>query len=389
MTIVRKQFDCENNISYGKHTDYSTARAYMKKFDLLIIPLLLCAACGRTHSPRYQAIVDARHAGAPGAASEGAVTFSSIAAALSRVPADNPAPYTIFIRKGRYHEKLSVNRPYVHFVGESRDETVITFDACGETPNPRGETYGTWGCATLIITKADFSAENLTIENGFDYPANAAKADDDLTKVKHAQAVALMIAEGSDRAAFRNCRIAGYQDTLFPNAGRSWFHRCQILGHVDFIFGAGQAVFEACEIVSRDRQGKDPTGYVTAPSTLASYPYGFLFIDCRLLKEKPELAPGSVRLGRSWHPHGNLRASGSTIFIRCYMDDHFGREGYATISSTDSTGRKIEFEVGPDSRFFEYGSYGPGAVASPRRPLLDPEAAGWYTADHLLNGWEP
>jgi pectinesterase len=176
---------------------------------------------------------------------------------------------------------------------------------------------------------------------------------------------------------------------VFANAGRQYFFQCQILGHVDFIFGAGQAVFARCEIVSRNRPGKDPTGFVTAPSTPVGYPYGFLFIDCRLVKETPELPAGSVRLGRPWHPKADLRASGSAAFVNCYMDDHIGAEGYAAISSTDSAGNRIWFEVKADSRFFEYGSYGPGAIESSQRPTLDNEAVKWYTAANVLNGWIP
>ena len=41
----------------------------------------------------------------------------------------------------------------------------------------------------------------------------------------------------------------------------------KIAGSVDFIFGAGQAVFDECEIVSRDRGSRTNNGYVTAPST--------------------------------------------------------------------------------------------------------------------------
>ncbi len=92
------------------------------------------------------------------------------------------------------------------------------------------------------------------------------------------QAVALMTDLGSDRATFVNVKITGYQDTLFPNSGRSYFHKCEVWGHVDFIFGAGQAVFDDCDIVSRDRGSKTNNGYVTAPSTKGDQPYGFLFV---------------------------------------------------------------------------------------------------------------
>jgi len=356
---------------------------------LWFLILFFCLNCARHIVPPYHAIVVDGYSGKPGAIIDDAPTFATIGEALTTVPKENTAPFIIYIRNGRYYKKLSVDNAHVHFSGESRDETIISFDASGDTPNPDGKAYGTWGCCTLRITAPDFHAENLTIENGFNYPANAAKADNDPTKVRNPQAVALMTAAHSDRAVFRNCKIVGYQDTVFANAGRHYFYQCRILGHVDFIFGAGQVVFDDCDIVSRNRKDKNPTGYVTAPSTPIIYPYGFLFTNCRLVKESPDIPAGSVRLGRPWHPHADPRISGSAIFVNCFMDDHIGATGYARISAIDSTGRRIWFDLEADSRFFEYGSYGPGAISSIQRPTLDEKAATWYTAAHVLNGWMP
>lgn len=341
------------------------------------------------NSLSIQAVVVAGYSGIPGALIEGKPTFGTISAALEMIPKANRAPFVIYIRKGRYYEKINVNHAQVCFWGESRTETTITYDASGDTLNPYGEAYGTWGCATLTIKAPDFQAANLTLENGFDYPSNAAKSDADPTKSQRQQAVALMTTLESDRTIIHNCRVVGYQDTLFANVGRHYFQQCQILGHVDFIFGAGQAIFDDCDIVSRDRKGQCPTGYVTAPSTPISYPYGFVFADCRLLKENRGIPPGSVRLGRPWHPQADPQVSGSAVFIRCYMDDHIGATGYARISSRDAQGQQIWFAVKADSRFFEYGSYGPGAIENQKRPMLDKKAVAWYAPTQVLNGWLP
>jgi len=354
-----------------------------------ILILLLCLAANFSPAAAQNAIVDAKYSGKPGARIDGTSRFATIGQALASIPIENTRPFIVHIKDGRYNEKLRVDRAGVHFVGESRDGTVITHNDCGDTPAPGGGTYGTQGSFTLQISAPDFSAENLTIENSFDYEANAAKPDDDPTKAQNPQAVAVMTTRGSERAAFCNCTIKGYQDTLFADAGRHYFHGCRILGHVDFIFGAGQAVFESCDLISRDRREKNPTGFVAAPSTLIAHPYGFLFIACRLLKETPALPAGSVRLGRPWHPGADQRAEGSAIFIRCYMDDHIGPEGYAPISARDSTGQRIWFEVKADSRFFEFGSHGPGAIKSSKRPTLDEKQIAWYTVAHVLNDWLP
>jgi pectinesterase len=294
----------------------------------------------------------------------------------------------ILLRNGRYREKLTIDRPYLTLRGESRDRTVLTYDAAADTPTPTGGTYGTRGSYTLRVVAPDVRAENLTIENAFDYPANAAKPDSDRTKMRNPQAVALMTDLGSDRAAFVNVRFLGYQDTLFPNSGRSYFSRCEVWGHVDFIFGAGQAVFEDCDIVSRDRGSATNNGYVTAASTPASRPHGFLFVRRRLRKERPSMAPGSVTLGRPWHPFADPAAVGSVAFIECWMDDHIGAKGWDRMSSVDSTGTRVWYE--PESaRFFEFGTTGPGAVTSPTRRTLSAVAAARYTASLTLDGWQP
>ena len=359
-----------------------------KRMIRLLISLLFCAICPLSFAAQ-NAIVDANFAGKPGTIIDGIPHFSLIQQALATVPETNSEPFVIQIKDGRYFEKLQVDKANVQFVGESMDGTIISFDANAETPDPTGGNSGTPGSYTLQIAAPDFRAENLTIENSFDYPANAAKPDNDPSKIQNAQAVALMTAEGSDRAVFCNCIIRGFQDTLFADAGRHYFHNCRILGHVDFIFGAGQAVFERCDIVSRNRNGKNPTGYISAPSTPISFPFGFLFLHSRLQKETPELPAGSVRLGRPWHPGANPKVEGSAVFIQCFMGDHIGPEGYARISARDSSGQRIWFEVQPDSRFFEYGSIGPGARISPARPVLDKRAMAWYTAENVLNGWQP
>lgn len=56
------------------------------------------------------------------------------------------------------------------------------------------------------------------------------------------QAVAAMIS--GDKASFYNCGFYGIQDTLWDVEGRHYFKNCFIQGAVDFIFGAGQSLYE-------------------------------------------------------------------------------------------------------------------------------------------------
>jgi pectinesterase len=336
----------------------------------------------------YAAIVDAKFAGSDGAMVGGTPTYRSIGDALTGLPANGASRAVVFVRNGRYREKLTVDRPRVTLLGESRDGTVLTYDAAADTRTQTGGTYGTRGSFTLRIVAPDFRAENMTIENAFDYPANAAKPDSDKTKYRNPQAVALMTDLGSDRAVFANVKISGYQDTLFPNSGRSYFAKCEVWGHVDFIFGAGQAVFDDCDIVSRDRGSKTNNGYVTAPSTKADRPFGFLFIGSRLKKESARMAPASVTLGRPWHPFADATVLSAVAYINCWMDDHIGDKGWDRMSSVDSTGTRTWYEPA-DARFVEFGTKGPGAVSSASRRVLTADDAKRYTPSAVLDGWVP
>ena len=355
----------------------------------LLAALLVALPAWAERSPapagRIAAVVDARHAGAAGARVGGVPTYRTIGEALAAAPPGGR--YLVLVRAGRYREKLSVERPGVTLRGEGRDVTVLTFDAAADTPRPEGGTYGTRGSFTLRVAAPDFHAEALTIENAFDYPANAALPPDDARRYRNPQAVALLLDAGSDRAVFRDCRVSGHQDTLFADAGRAYFRGCQILGHVDFVFGAGRVLFEECDLVSLDR-GRSPNGYVTAPSTPAGQRYGFVFLRSRLLKESPAMAAGSVLLGRPWHPGADPRAVGSAVFLDCWLDDHVAADGWAGMGSTTPAGERVWFRA-EDARFREYGSRGPGALRSAARPRLTAREARAYRPRRVLAGWRP
>ncbi len=336
----------------------------------------------------YAAIVDTKYTGKAGDSINGTPVFRTIGDAMNGMTANGGARAVVFIRNGRYHEKLTIDRPRITLRGESRDSTIITYDAAADTPSPGGGRYGTRGSFTLRIVAPDFRAENLTIENAFDYAANAAKPDSDSTKFRNPQAVALMTDLGSDRAMFVNVRILGHQDTLFTNSGRNYFYKCYIAGHVDFIFGAGKSVFDDCDIVSLDRGSKTNNGYVTAASTPIKEKYGFLFLNSRLKKESQGMAPQSVTLGRPWHPFADPDAVASVAFINTWMDDHIGTKGWDRMSSIDSTGTRVWYEPA-SARFVEFGSKGPGAIRSPVRRVLSEKEARAYTIEAVLDGWRP
>ncbi len=318
------------------------------------------------------------------ALARGAPAFNSVQAAIAQAPADGIRPFRILVTRGRWHEKLVVDKPFVHLVGEDRDGSVLTHDTAAGQRRPDGEPWGTWGCASLIVRAPHFAARNLSIENAFDYAGHLRAPKLAAIGPNGAQAVALMLDAGSDRALVQDVSLLGHQDTLFVEAGRSLFRNCFIAGSVDFAFGAGEARFDACELHSRYREGKPQQGYVAAPSTLATQQFGLVFLQCRLTREAA-IPAHSVALGRPWRPtkqfadgrYGDPQVVGAAAFLRCWMDDHIAREGWDEMSYTARTGERVAFDP-LQARLFEFENEGPGAGTHPRRRLLTREQAAPY-----------
>ena len=333
-------------------------------------------------------VVDAAYTGADAALVNGIPTYRTLNAALNDAPGASQQPWTIRLRAGRYREKVSVDKPNIRLIGAHRDSTVITWADAAGFPERGGGTIGTRGSWTLRATVADFHATHLTIENAFDFNANARKANTDSTKLQGTQGVALALTERSDRTVLSDVALLGHQDTFFANAGRAYVVNSRIAGNVDFIFGNGRVVFDSSEIVSLDRGVADNNGYIAAPSTDVST-YGFLFLRSRLLKQSAKMAANSVALGRPWHPSADPRAVGQAVFVECWMDDHISTAGWDRMSSTVTVGgERIWFEPSA-ARFYEYRSTGPGAKPGPTRRQLSEGDVRSYTPALFLNGWIP
>ena len=322
--------------------------------------------------------------------------FASVAEAFERAPRDSTKPYRILLRAGTWREKLTIDKPFIHLIGEDPERSILSFDAWSGQLAPDGERWGTRRSATLSIAASDFAAANLSIVNSFDY--DRAIANPPPSAALGYQAVALALNTGADRAAFDNVFLDGHQDTLMADAGRASFQGCRIRGHIDFIFGAGTAWFEDCEIVARMRArtpDEGRVGYLTAPSTLRSTPYGLVFQRCRLTKE-PAVPPHSYALGRPWRPtttfadgrYGNPAAIGQAVFLNCWMDDHIEPAGWDRMGYNTKEGTRAFVEPS-EARFREYRSRGPGAKRHAARKLLTRNEAREFARGRVLEGWGP
>lgn len=322
--------------------------------------------------PRYDAIVaPPGRTGLPAGR-----RFSDLEAALKAAPASAERPYRIWIARGDWVGQFVVDRPHVKLVGEDRTSTRLCFTAASGMIAPDGRPYGTFRTAVLKVTAPGFSARSLTIENRFDGTAEMRKTGPRLLSDAPAgpQAIALSLIEGSDGARLEQVDIHSHQDSLFTDAGSSRFSDCLVTGSYDFIFGAGSALFERCEIRSRLRPDPEQvTGYVAAPSTLAERTVGLLFHRCRLTREAGVI-DDSVFLGRPWRPskrfddgrYGDPMAVGMAAYLDCWMDAHIAPAGWTEMWFTDRTGNTRHMLQPEEARFSEYRSGGPGA---PRRGI--------------------
>ncbi|RZK86772.1 MAG: pectin esterase, partial [Hymenobacter sp.] len=132
-------------------------------------------------------------------AKDGTGNYTTVQAAVAAAPTGRTTAYTIYIKDGIYAEKITVpsNKPFLQFVGQSVANTILTWNDNANTPNGSGGTVGTGGSGSIVVNATDFSALNITFVNSFG---------------DGSQAVAVSLY--ADRAAFKNCRFLGNQDTL-------------------------------------------------------------------------------------------------------------------------------------------------------------------------------
>ncbi|WP_347384887.1 pectinesterase family protein [Paenibacillus pabuli] len=325
-------------------------------------------------------------------AADGSGDFATIQAAIDAIPDQNTDKFVVRIRQGVYVEKLHIEKPWVHLIGEGAEQTIVTYDDYALKTFPDGELYHTFHSYTALIGADDFTAEGLSF-------VNSAGPGKDV-----GQALAVYV--DGDRAAFRGCRFIGHQDTIFtgplpeqpmdrasfggPRDGaerrklRQYYEDCYIEGDIDFIFGSATAVFKDCEIFAKNRLSDHASaeekvnGWITAASTPEDVRYGYVFIDCALTGNAP---PQSVYLGRPWRNHAKV------CFLHCWMGAHVKQEGWHNWNKPDAEASVV---------FAEYNSKGPGAGSRagrvPWATILNEQQAMEYSLSRVLSGedeWQP
>lgn len=279
-------------------------------------------------------------------AADGTGNFRTVQEAVNAVRDYTPIPRAIFVRNGVYHEKLLIPewKTGITIVGESVERTIIEWDDhAGKGP------INTFTSYTARVSGNDIHIHNITFVNSAG-PVG--------------QALALFV--DGDRVLFEHCRFIGNQDTIFAagEGSRQYFLGVYVEGTTDFIFGPGTAYFENCEVRSKARS------YITAASTPAGIPYGFVFDRCRLTADS---SVDGVYLGRPWRDHAR------TVFLQTEMGRHIIAAGW------HNWGRP---EAERTSYYAEFASVGPGASGArvPWSHTLRGADAAKYSRDEVLCG---
>jgi pectinesterase len=288
-------------------------------------------------------------------AANGSGNFKTVQEAIHAVPDFRNKTTVIFIKKGIYKEKLvlAASKKNVKFIGESLNETILTYDDYAQKKNTFGEEKGTSGSSSFYIYGEGFSAENITFEN---------------SSGPVGQAVAVWA--GGDKLIFTNCRFLGFQDTLYTYGGsnRQYYKNCYIEGTVDFIFGASTAWFESCTIFCKK------AGYITAASTADTTKFGYVFNRCKI---KGDASVNSFYLGRPWRPYAKV------AFLNCELPDLIRPEGW------NNWGKESNEKT---AYYAEYKSTGKGADPKSRANWshqLTDEAYKSYILENVFHGWNP
>ncbi|GGQ96640.1 pectinesterase [Streptomyces asoensis] len=303
----------------------------------------------------------------------------SLQAAVDAV--DGPGR-TVVVHPGTYREAVVVppDKAELTIRGACRDPraAVLVLDRANGTPKPDGSgTYGTAGSATFTSAAPGLTVRDLTLANDWlraDHP--------DITGT---QAVAAYVT--GDRTHFENVRLLAHQDTLFADTtaldafDRQYFHRCYIEGDVDFVFGRGRSVFDACHFHTLRRDVDfTPKGMVFAPATARADPYGFLALRGRITSGAED---GAYKIARPWVPSYETTAWPSLVVRDTWIGPGIDAAGPYTNMRDAYPWQTM--------RFREYRNTGPGAVVTvpENRPQLTAEEAATHTRQTYLGDWRP
>ncbi len=301
-------------------------------------------------------------------AQDGTGNYTSLQAAINAAPSNSITPYRIFVKKGKYIEKVTIpsNKPFLYVVGEGINEVVFSWDDYAGKP-------GVTEIATITINSNDCVFMNMTIENSWGRKNDGPQA--------------LAVKATGDRIIFKNCKMVSGQDTVMAqgNGKRQYFRNCYIDGNTDYIYGSAIAVFDSCVLFNRDRLDGSTSSVFTASSTPPGQTYGYVFRDCLLPNNNGQT---TYTLGRPWGnaapPH---TSETKVVFLNCRMGTTVKPERWQVwTSETDTT---IITYAEYKTRYFSGALVDLSKRVSWSKEFTDAQAAPYFVNSNMFGTWDP
>ncbi len=174
---------------------------------------------------------------------------------------------------GKNNGMTKLTRANVSLIGQSQKGVQIY-------NHPIVEGIGYTSTLHTDKTATDFYAEELTMENRFQYWRST---DGQATSLSAGRAVVFW--DQGNRSIMKNVELWSWQDTYYSSNVssdyRGYFENCVIAGCVDWFCGNGDIWIEKSDIVVRDRSGNN----IVASSTDPGQQWGYVFNECRIIPE--------------------------------------------------------------------------------------------------------
>ena len=306
---------------------------------------------------------------------DGSGDYKSVAEAVAAAPAGRSKPWLIFIKNGVYdgHVAVPATKPYLHFIGQQRDKTIIIDDRLS------GSEYSTGELPTMEVQASNIFFENLTLENRHGHE-----------NLSGPQALAL--GTFGDRIALNNVALLSYQDTWITTAQANYRHYIKnslIEGAVDFIYNNGNVYLDGDTLEINRPSG----GFIVAPNHSIDTKWGYVFQNS-IIRPRKGINVTDVWLGRPWHGYPKTVFINTQTFVNLPAKGWYDHMGglpvlWADYNTVDAQGNPVDISQRQDTYWIEVDGQ---RVEQKAKNYLTAEEAAQYTIKNVCGGddnWQP
>ena len=311
-------------------------------------------------------------------AQDGSGNYTTVQAAIDAAPAQRGTPWLIFVKNGRYKEHVDIpkTKPYIHIIGQDRDQAVILNDALCGGENAVHVSVG----ATVTVNADNCFFENITLENSYGHE-------------KQAGPQALALNTGGDRIALNNVSLLSYQDTWITTStsnNRHYIKNSLIEGAVDFIYNSGNVYLDGDTLEINRPSG----GYIVAPSHAADVKWGYVFQN-NIIRAHKGVNVTDVWLGRPWHNEPKTVYINTQTFVNIPAKGWYNTMGglpalWAEYNTVDADGNPVD--LSQRESYYYYMNGDTKVEKFGVKNTLTAEEAAQYTIKNVCggdDGWQP